>query len=373
MPNKKEDYEIKEHQLFGATLPLWRKVRSENTIAEERKKKARKITLILRLLAPLRWMQHIFIRRRVLKRPLKDDAPIFVLGHWRSGTTHLHYILSKDKRFSHLGSFQAFFFNVAFISKRLLKPIMRLSMPAHRPQDNVQIDADSPQEEEHALVNITHMSGMHQFFFPTNRNYFDTYNCFDGISEKELKEWKTTYHNMLKEIAHFEGADKKLLLKNPHGTGRIKVLHEMYPKAKFIFIHRNPYDVFNSTCTLYEKAVSSQFLQTISDAKLHDLILHCYEKMTYTYLAYRSEIPEDQLLEIRYDDLLQQPMENMQKVYEQLSLKEFDAVKPEMQHYLDSVKNYRTNKKKEIPTDLKARINKRWKFAFEAFGYSIEN
>lgn len=369
MPKNTSEYELKDHQLFASSRKLWRTLKAENDIAKSKKNYARKISLVIASLGVFRVTQRLILKVKIKDVDLKDDAPIFVIGHWRSGTTHLHYLLSQDNRYTHLGSFQAFFFNMAFTTKWFFKPILKRLMPETRPQDNVKIDADAPTEDEHALVNITKMSGMHMFFFPKNMSYFDKYNCFENIPNKELQEWKSLYSNLLKQIEVFSKDDKTLLLKNPHNTGRIKVLHEMYPKAKFIFIHRNPYDVFRSTITLYERAVKSQFLQEFSDDELNELVLYCYEKMMSKYLEHRNLIPDDQLIEVGYDELIRNPMGELERIYAQLGLGDFQSVKPQFELYLTTLNEYKVNPKVSLDAKIKEQINKRWDFAFKEWAY----
>jgi hypothetical protein len=369
MSKKETEYELKDHQLFASSKKVWKSLKAENDIAKSKMKRARKISLVIASLGLFRALQKLILTFKIKDVGLKDDAPIFVIGHWRSGTTHLHYLLSQDDRYTHLSSFQAFFFNMAFTTSWFFKPILKSVMPKTRPQDNVKVDADAPAEDEHALVNITKMSGMHLFFFPKNKLNFDKYNCFEEISSNELQEWKSIYSNLLKQIEVFNKVDKKLLLKNPHNTGRIKVLQEMYPNAKFIFIHRNPYDVFRSTITLYERAVKTQFLQEFSEEELNELVLHCYEKMMSKYIENRNLIPANNLIEVGYDELIDHPIDELERIYNQLSLGEFQRVKPKLSLYLNTLKTYKVNPKVQLDTTIKEQIKKRWDFAFKEWGY----
>jgi hypothetical protein len=231
-----EDTTINQHQLFISSLRLWRKLKRQNKIDTPYRPMFRKIWWFCFLTAPFRYWQKWVYSRKIKQIQFTDKPPVFVIGHWRSGTTHLHYLLSLDKRFGYLENFQAFFFRVAFVSKWLMRPILNKFMPATRPQDNVKINANSPSEEEHPLTNLTEKSGMQSFFFPQNRSYFDKYNLFEGVSTEELNSWKKTYHWLLQNIAYYSGVDKQLLLKNPHSTARISVLLQMYPNAQFIHI-----------------------------------------------------------------------------------------------------------------------------------------
>ena len=371
MTNKPKEFEIKEHQLFISSIKHWLKLKKENKIAPSKKKMARKITLFVILFAPFRWVQTILIAARVKRISFENNPPVFVIGHWRSGTTHLHYLLSQDKRFVYLDSFQAFFFRVAFVSKGIMRPLLGYLMPSTRLQDNVKIDAHSPQEEEHPLTNLTEKSGMQIFFFPKNRSYFDKYNVFEGTTEKEIKDWKKVYLKMLKQISLFQGKKKQLLLKNPHNTGRIKILLELFPNAKFIFIHRNPYEVYSSTKYLYQKAVKTQFLQEFSEKEIEERILYCYEKSMQKYLEHKHLIPKGSLFEISFNELEKQPINSLEKIYIKLNISDFNKNKTLFKIYLETVKSYKKNQLVEIPNEVKDQINTRWKFAFDNWKYEI--
>lgn len=373
MSKKGKEYEVKDHQLFISSLRHWNFLRKENKIAPSKKKMARKITLFVIFSAPLRWLQSILITPRIKHISFENNPPVFVIGHWRSGTTHLHYLLAQDKRFVYLDSFQAFFFKIAFVSKGIMKPLLNYFMPSTRPQDNVKIDAKSPQEEEHPFTNLTEKSGMQTFFFPKNIGYFDKYNVFEGVSHNEKKEWKKIYLKMLKQISLFQGKDKQLLLKNPHNTGRVKELLELFPNAKFIYIHRNPYDVYSSTKHLYKKAVKTQYLQEFSEKEIEERVLYCYEKSMQKYIENKQYIPKESLCEVSFKELDSQPLDTIEKIYKQLDLKGFDENENEFTKYLKTVKDYKKNKLIEIPINTKKEINSRWKFAFEEWDYKLED
>jgi hypothetical protein len=332
-----------------------------------------KISTFVLLSAPFRWVQKLIIHQKLKKVDLTERPPVFIVGHWRSGTTHLHYLLTKDQQFSFLTAFQAFFFHVAFVSKAFMKPLLHKMMPSTRPQDNVKIDSNAPTEEEHPLVNCTEKSGMHSFFFPRNWTYFDKYNLFKGTNEEEIKIWKKAYNRVLKKIALFEGSEKRLLLKNPHNTGRLKVLMEMYPDSKFIYIHRNPYEVFTSTRTLYNKTIKSQFLQELDDIEIDDRILYAYEKTLKKYLSDKEIIPRGQLIEVAYTELDKNPMKVLEKIYDELELGDFEQVGPMMEKYLAQLGRFKKNNTVSIPDHILEQINKRWGFAFKEWDYEMRS
>lgn len=371
MSKNNSSYKLSDHQLSISPLRLWIRLLRQNKTSKQSRRIRIKITLFVIVSAPFRLVEKLIVSRRIKKVDLQEKPPVFVIGHWRSGTTHLHYLLALDKQFSCLTAFQAFFYHVAFVSKSFMKPLLQLMMPKTRPQDNVKIDSNSPTEEEHPLVNCTEKSGMQTFFFPKNRSYFDKFNLFERTTDSEIESWKKVYDNLLKKIALFEGVEKRLLLKNPHNTGRVRVLLEMYPNAKFIYIHRNPYEVFSSSKILYNKTIRTQFLQDFSDEEVDERILYSYEKTLNKYLECRSLIPKDQLIEVSYKDLDENPMDVLNKIYSELRLGDIDSVRPIISSYLESLNNFKKNKTTVIPEKILKEINVRWKFAFNEWGYEI--
>lgn len=365
------DYEVKQHQLFISSIRLLRKLNKQNKIAPSKSKMFRKIILMTIVTSPFRWLQLLIFTKRIKKIDFSEKPPVFVLGHWRSGTTHLHYLLTQDEQFTYLENFQAFFFRVALMSKTIMKPILNFFMPSTRPQDNIKITANSPSEEEHPLTNLTEKSGMQTFFFPRNISYYDKYNIFQGTSEREKRSWKKVYHWMLQNISFYGDPSKNLLLKNPHSMGRIEVLLEMYPNAKFIHIHRNPYDVFNSNIHLYEKAVKTQFLQDFSNAEIEERVLYCYETSFRKFLNDWNKIPSENRVEISYKDLSQTPLKTMESIYKTISLGDFKRIRPRLENYLANERNYKKNKFSEIRPDLLDSINERWKFVFDEYNYEM--
>ena len=360
--------EIKEHQLYISSLGVLWRLWKDNRKGLTTKNMWWKILFFTVISAPFRWIQLLAYRKRIQAIDFKNNPPVFVIGHWRSGTTHLHYLLSKDSQFSYLEAFQAFFFRVALVSKKTMKPLLNRLMPRTRPQDNVVIDAGAPTEEEHPLTNLTHRSSMHSFFFPKNQNYFKRYHLFE-TSEKSLSRWKKSYKRMLQEIAYYNGPERTLLLKNPHNTARIKVLKEMFPNAKFIFIHRNPFDVYKSTEHLYKKTIKSQFLQRFSDEEISECVISCYELVMKQYLDLKKFIPEDQLTEISFNDLSNSPLSELERIYKTLNIAGFEKIKPSFESYIQDQKNYQKNKFIELPEELKSKLKDRWGFAFKAWNY----
>ncbi len=367
--NPKANFKIHGNQLY-VTRPstLW-KIIQENKISKGKKLVLLQIIFFTLLTTPLQWLQRLVLHRKLKKINLSENAPVFILGHWRSGTTHLHYTLAKNPKFTYITNFQSFFFNI-ILSVGWLDRLLSPFMPKVRPQDNMEVDTLAPQEEEQVLANITNTSGVHGFYFPKNRSYFRKYNLFQGISKKEYSTWKKYYLYVVKLISYLGGQDKKVLLKNPNNTARIKQLLELFPNARFIYIHRNPYQVYLSTKHLHRAVLRSQRLQNITKEEEDDLIIQNYSTLIKGYLDSKHLIPEGNLFEIAFDDLgKENELDNWEKIYQLLKLDNWNEMKPIIKDYLDSKKSYKKNKFVEIEPILVEKIEKELAFVFKEYGY----
>lgn len=359
---------VREHQLYLADNAVWRKLRDENITDKIYLSKRRKINAITLVSRPLFLIQRFLFEKKIKAIDLNQNPPTFILGHWRSGTTHLHYALHSDKHFGTLSNYQMLMFNIALLAKTRLKGLISPFIPKKRPQDNVKYDINLPAEEEQALCTISPCSGLHTWVFPKNYSYFNRFNVFQNISSEDKKQWQKDYLFCLQNISYFND-QKPLLLKNPHSTGRLKELWELFPKSKFIFIHRNPYDTYLSTKHLYLRLVSTQALQHIKLQEMEDMIFYFFSQSMQKYLRERELVPKENLIEISFQELEDHGIETIEKVYQYLHFNHWEKAKPEIQKYFDSVSQYEKNNFKEIPDETIQRINKEWDFAFKAWGY----
>jgi len=297
-----------------------------------------------------------------------SEPPVFIIGHWRSGTTHLHNLMSQDERFGCVRMFQALAPDCSLTSRSWLPDGFAKVFPSKRPMDNLEWPMDAPQEEEIPLCKMTPYSWYLQFLFPQHaEEMFKLGVLFEGTSKKVREEVKRKYMRILK-VATMHESGKRLLLKNPVSTARIPMLLELFPDAKFVSIHRSPYEVYPSTINLHSKILPLCSFQEFDDALIERNVLHIYEKVMRKYLADRELIPEGNLVEVAYGDLDNKPIETLRSIYNGLDLGGWDGAEFAFRSYVESQKDYRKNG--FVIADRSAEIiEKRWAFAFDALGY----
>ena len=260
-------------------------------------------------------LQTLFWGRRIARTQLQGD-PIFVIGHWRSGTTLLHELLVLDERHTYSNTFDCFCPNHFLLTAPVFRPLVRGLLPKQRPMDNMAAGWDCPQEDEFALCNMGLRSPYLTIAFPNhppqNQEFFE----LAEVSPRQRARWQRGLMWFLKCLT--VRTPRRIVLKSPPHTFRIKVLLEMFPKARFIHIVRNPLVIFPSTINLWKRLYRNDGLQVPTYEGLDEHVFETFTRMYEVFERDRGLIPAGQFCEVRYEDLVAQPIQQMQRVYERI-------------------------------------------------------
>lgn len=294
-------------------------------------------------------------------------APLFVLGHWRSGTTLLHELLILDQQFAYPNLFQVAHPHTCLIREKAVARALADAPPQKRPMDNMEVTYRSPGEDEQALAVLSLRSPLIAWSFARREAFYDRFLTFRDVPQADVERWKRALLNFVRKLTW--KYKRPLVLKSPTHTGRIKLILQLFPTARFVHVHRDPYAVFQSTRRLYEKAVAPSYLQQPDPAQLDTGILRRYKLMYDAFFEERSLIPAGQFCEIGFEALERDPVAQMANVYEQLRLDGFDQVQPQVQQYLDARSSYQKNEHPALAEPLRQGVAQSWRRSFEAWGY----
>ncbi len=298
-----------------------------------------------------------------------SSPPIFILGHWRSGTTHLHNLMCQDTQFGFVTMLQAMF-PKSFMSNNLFRHLMSIFLPKTRPMDNMEMDIDKPQEEEMALGNLFPYSFYNGFYFPQRTmEYFFKYIRFKNTSIKVLEQWKKVYYYLIKK-ATLNMSGRQLILKNPANTARIRLLLDLFPNAKFIHIYRNPYIVYASMRNFYKKTIEGFMLQSVPEKQIENNIFNLYKQLMTSYFKEKQLIPHGNLIEIKFEDFEMNTMNELNRIYSELDISGFERAKNKIASYLSSLSNYKKNTY-NLTHDIINSINRKWDFTIKKWDYNI--
>ena len=264
-----------------------------------------------------------------------EHPPVFIIGFWRSGTTLLHNLLCKDPDAAYTTTLQTVFPNLVLTQSWWLKPVINFFLPAKRPYDNVKMDMDYPQEEDFGLMNLQPLTIYKFFIYPSEFDAIVDENLFTGQQAPEkVAKWKQAYRNMIAKAVINTGG-KRYIGKNPCHITRLELLLEMYPDAKFIFIHRHPHKVCESLYHFILSIFPGVQLQDVPESYKRETIVLLYKRIMETYLADRYKIPAENLVELRMDDFLDDIPGNLRSIYEKLDLGDYSKVASLFDKHID--------------------------------------
>lgn len=323
------------------------------------------VTLIAAVNSCLRLVQRLVFGRRLARTPLAAP-PIFIIGHWRSGTTFLHELFELDPRFTSPTTCQCFLPHHFLLTGWFMRRFMKFLLPRMRPMDNVATGWDRPQEDEFALVALGVPSPYLTIAFPNHGPQCGDYLDLEGLPPADLARWQQALREFLTAVTC--QSPRPIVLKSPPHTGRIHVLHEMFPGAKFIHIVRDPLVVFPSTVRLWKSLYETQALQRPNFAGLDEIVWSSFERMYASFERHKSAIPPEQIIDIRYEDLARDPVGQMERIYTQLNLPDFATTRPALEAFARAQASYRTNRY-QLPPHLQSETTRRWSGFARQYGY----
>lgn len=310
-------------------------------------------------------LQALFLGRRIRNTSLPED-PVFVIGHWRSGTTLLHELFVLDRRHTYADTYTCFAPDHFLVSGWIIRPMLKFLLPSQRPMDNMAAGWSHPQEDEFALCNLGARSPYLTIAFPNRPPQDQEYFDMDRVPPSDVERWKNIFRGFLQSIAYHN--PKRIVLKSPPHTCRVKVLLEMFPKAKFVHIVRDPYVIFPSTVNLWKRLNRDEGLQVPNHQGLEEHVFYTFERMYEVFERDKGLLSPDQFSEVRYEDLIKNPLAQMQRIYEELKLGDFEEVRPAIEQYFAEKKDYKTNRYNLDP-ELESQITRRWSKYIATYGY----
>lgn len=278
-----------------------------------------------------------------LKNHKLPDNPIIIIGHWRTGSTFLHQLLSLDSNLVTSNVFQGSIPDSFLTSRKKYEPIMGRALKGTRPMDQVKLSMDEPLEDEYALIRLCSFSPLERLIFPKSNKYFlNDYPGFLPIDENKLNEWKKAINYFYKKLT-IEN-NKVILIKNPFHSFRIQVLNEIFPNARYIHIIRNPHKVIPSTIRMWEIVGSQNSMNskwkrpTVKETS--ELMLQMMNKIDQDL----NTLPKNRYCEIKFEDLEKNPIEEIKNIYKHLNVQFTEEFEKQISDFLISVKEYKKNK-----------------------------
>lgn len=355
--------------LLGITHADWKNLQQEegNFIEAEYSKRKRFLTLLSLLNSRHKKKEDEKFGHKIEGMHIKE--PIFILGHWRSGTTLLHNALCKDKQFGYSNKFQISHPHSFLTREEAVYKALKNRPAEKRHMDNVEIDVTSPDEDETAISMMSQRSPIIGWAFTKNQRRYAKYHTFSDVDYADFKRWRTAMITYYKKLTL--RYDRPLVLKSPVHLGRMKLFYDQFPDAKFIHIYRDPYRVYQSTKKLYATVLPHTCFQQPDLDAWDDYIIENYHTMYEQYWQDKKSIPESQLYEIKYEEFETDIYRHIAEIYEYFKFPGFSEFDSVLKEHVESISDYQKNKFSPLPERTVQRINEAWSKSFQYGQYEM--
>ncbi|MBN1108806.1 MAG: sulfotransferase [Bacteroidales bacterium] len=278
---------------------------------------------------------------RAVRKTIIEKPPVFIIGHWRSGTTLLHQLLALDTRFTTPTLVQTVAPEHFLFSSKYWIPIMEKTMPPKRPMDEVVVGPLDPMEDEWALLRMNVQTPLEKIFFPSRTA--DFLSCREEFlpEGKDRTRWGKCLLTFLGKITLCTG--KRIILKNPFHTPRIRLLNDLLPGSKFIHIVRHPYKIVPSAINMWnilaaENAFKGGWKEP--DVKRTAAMVEWFRKKVDDD---KTILAPGQFVELRYEDLEKDPVKEISRVYNCLGISFSSEFEGAILRFMEEKKAYRKN------------------------------
>ncbi|MBW2253299.1 MAG: sulfotransferase [Deltaproteobacteria bacterium] len=243
-------------------------------------------------------------------------APVFVVGHPRSGTTWLHRLLALDAdRFTTPRAWQVV---VPAVS------LYRLARAANRHVDLQRLESWSERALFGAIVDHHPTTWrapeedswlfLHTWSTPT-LEFLTAAPALtralwiaDALPAQENERRMRWYRRSVQRHLFATAPDATLLSKNPHFAGWIRSLARAFPSARFILLTRDPAEAITSRLRLVTTTwQAAQPMLRRDDPRMREMFdascaLYRHAEACWT------ELSPDRKHRVRYDDLIRDPV-----------------------------------------------------------------
>jgi omega-hydroxy-beta-dihydromenaquinone-9 sulfotransferase len=300
--------------------------------------------------------------RRILDR-LDLRPPLFLVGHWRSGTTLLHELLALDEDFATPSTYACFNPHQFLLARHRAPSETRLA----RPTGDMTVSPSSPQEEEFALLCMGATSPYEAFLFPSALHQLEALCDPDLFEHARELRWNEAITWILKATAYVGGAEKRLLIKSPANSFRIPRLSVLFPGAIFIRLVREPCAVFASTLRLWQTmweryALAAPLVREVLIERILATRLTLEQRLQR---ALRT-LPADRVATVRYEDLVADPCHAIELLYDRLALGDPSSLLPKVRAYMTR----NPSSANDSTEDWRRLVQARWPEMFDEFGYA---
>lgn len=269
-----------------------------------------------------RWLATLgSLNGRLSELQARDDAPplddpILVIGPWRSGTTVMHELLTAATGLATPRTWQC----MDPCAFRLTGP-GGSGRPVARPMDGLPISSRSPQEDEFALLALGVDSAYRAFWMPHRLHQIA--HTLDASYWLEHPQWLAPWEAFLRGVLAVPGDDacpQPLILKSPNHSYRIRSILQRFPKARLVWMARDPVQVLMSNRKMWSAMFATHGLTQPVPGALDDFLRDALDAAAQTLAWCADKLPPEHLVVVAHEALLARPADVVDDIGERLQL-----------------------------------------------------
>jgi len=312
------------------------------------------------------------------------NKPLYIIGNPRSGTTFSHRLLALDEQFCYLRLYHTVFPSVTCYKifalfgrvdsllggcgKRLLHAI---SARGFKGWETIHPTGPEKAESDEMYFMYAMLSPNLGLLFPFLKE-MDAATFVDFLPEKSRKKLMKYYYSCLQRHLYAEGPDKILLQKVALIAGRIGTIYELLPDIRVVHLVRHPYQSIPSLVSMFDTTWKTLAPEACRNGQayvdLTDMICDYYEHLH----EFEKNLPAENLLKIRYEDLLADPYGVVAGIYEKFDLELGPAYDKVLQQQVEKAKSYQSRHSYSLENYgvSEELIKNRLKTVFDDYGFS---
>ena len=287
-------------------------------------------------------------------RRVKIKQPVFIFANPRSGSTYLHQLMTHDDRFVYMKlahtifpsvSFTKLYQLLSFIDRKTGNPVKwlmkKIESVFFSGWKNIHPLGFNKTEEDEGIYTLALISPAVFLAFPFLHLVKESW-LLDNEEEKVKNATMNYYENCLKRFVYARGRNKIYLSKNVLSSGRINCLLKRFPDAKIIYAVRNPYEALPSFISMF----GAMYPAIRPRMKPDDEAMQAWAFLGIAFYKHfneaRKNISENNLAEIRYDDLVATPSSTIEKIYAKLQFDVSPVMKERLARLEEKNKQYKS-------------------------------
>jgi hypothetical protein len=254
------------------------------------------------------------------------EAPVFLMGLPRSGTTYFQYLFDRDPRFRLIRTWESIMpspppgFDAASVTRRRAEWVeMQKKRPHFEGFDSLHLYDEDGSDECHAFLEQSlGAAGLHNLYRVPS--YFDYL-----MDELDLVETYRIHKRQL-QLLQWRSERKPWALKYPNHVIAMNEILAVYPDARFVMTHRDPVQTLAS---ISKMTFNLRGMRAADPVDMHEVgrnMLHFVQRHIDRIMDFDCGEQGGRVVHVDYYALVDDPVKEMRRIHAGLGIDTPDAV-----------------------------------------------